>query len=101
MMDKQLELSIPDRVKMLVVNKFGARVFSRKELLDAYKDEYRDSPLDSVCPGDFCVNFKTRQWRKRHAFLFAVKKGQYRIYDPSRDGVWEVNKEGAKQKFDV
>ncbi len=92
------ELTIPDKVKLLVINRFGASVFSRQELLRACKEEHPDIPKDSIMPGDYCVNLKTGRWRKREdRFLFWLKRGSYRIYDRPRDGEWEITKNGVRQ----
>ena len=93
------------RLKLIVVTRFGARVFSRQELLDAWREEYPAKPTSSILPADYCVNRKTGRdtpkgrSSKQHAFLFAVEDGKYRIYDPSRDGKWEVDGEGVRQVF--
>ena len=46
------------RLKLIVVTRFGARVFSRQELLDAWREEYPAKPTSSILPADYCVNRK-------------------------------------------
>ncbi len=97
-MSKSPSLGILERVTLLVVTRFGAGIFSRQELLNAWINEYPNSPTSSVLPADYCVNTKTgRHTPLEHRFLFTVEEGIFRIYDPSRDGTWEIDEDGARQ----
>lgn len=99
-MPKSSELTIRDWVKLLVVTKFGARVFSRQELLEAWREEHPDIPESGVLPADYCVNTKTGRWTPpEQRFLFCVSKGKYRVYDPSRDGGWTISEWGTEQEM--
>ncbi len=79
------ELTIPIKVKQVVKEKFGSRVFSKQELIDALKEKFRNINKSSILPADYCVNKKTGRHSK-WKFLFWIESGKYRMYDPSRDG---------------
>jgi len=93
------ELTILDRVKLVIVSKFGARVFTRQELLDAWRQEYPDiNPEGRVLMSDYCVNTVSgADYPGKYRFLFRVREGEYRIYDPSRDGKWQVTEGKVEQ----
>lgn len=93
------ELTILDRVKLLIVTKFGARLFTRRELLDAWGREYPNiNPEGKVLLSDYCVNTVSgNDYADKYRFLFRVRGGEYRIYDPSRDGNWKVTKGKIQQ----
>lgn len=88
------ELTILDRVKLLVVTKFGARGFTRQELFDAWRREYPDINAEGrILLSDYCVNTVSgSDYPDKYRFLFRVRGGEYRIYDPSRDGKWRVTR---------
>jgi len=92
-------LTTLDRVKLLIVTKFGARVFTRQELLDAWRQEYPNiNPEGRVLLSDYCVNTVSgSDYPDKYRFLFRVAQGEYRIYDPSRDGRWTVTEGKVEQ----
>ena len=97
-MSKLSGLVIRDKLKILIVDQFGAGVFSRQALLSAWIPKYPNNHTSSVLPADYCVNEKTgRHTKPEHRFLFAVEEGKYRIYDPFRDGKWKIDENGARQ----
>lgn len=93
------ELIILDRVKLLIVTRFGSRVFTRQELLDAWRQEYPDiNPEGRVLLSDYCVNtISGSDYPDKYRFLFRVGGGEYRIYDSSRDGKWQVTEGKVEQ----
>lgn len=93
------QLTILDRVKLLIVTKFGARIFTRQELLDAWRLEYPGiDPEGRVLLSDYCVNTVSgSDYPEKYRFLFRVRQGEYRIYDPSRDGKWQVTEGKIEQ----
>ena len=88
------QLTIPAKIKQVVKEKFGSRVFSRQELINALKGKYRNINKKSILPADHCVNMKTGRWTECH-FLFWVGRGKYRMYDQSHDGKWIRSEKGA------
>jgi len=89
------ELRIVDKVKLLVVDKFKARVFTRQELKGEWQKRYPEEKFDErVLIPDYCVNtifgvFDGEITERDDYFLFRIEKGRYRIYDPQRDGKWK------------
>ena len=78
-----------DKLKVVIVNSFRARVFTLQEVKAAWESVYPDSPFKKQSFRVYCVNMKSSKSRlEKHKFLFRVKKGEYRIYDHQRDGRW-------------
>ena len=84
-----------DRLKLVVVNSFGAGVFTAQQLRDAWGSMYRGHPFTKQPIADYCVNMKAghpprpeNHMPEKDMFLFRVKEGVYRMHDPQRDGLW-------------
>lgn len=91
-------LRIVDKVKLLVIEKFEAGIFTSQELKREWEGRYRNDEFEGrVLLSDYCVNtisgYPTDRVapavsRPEDRFLFWIEKGKYRIYDPQRDGRW-------------
>ncbi|MCK4734546.1 MAG: hypothetical protein KAT65_18975 [Methanophagales archaeon] len=83
-----------DKIKLVVIDNFGASVFTRQQLLEKMREKYPDVPEGSILMSDYCVNTVSGgEFSNEYRFLFRVKQGEYRLYDPYRDGKWKKGKQ--------
>jgi len=86
------EVKVADKLKITVINSFRGGVFTGQEIREAWERVHPELPFDGrIIMSDYCVNtisgYGTVSDTDR--FLFRVKQGVYRIYDPQRDGQWQ------------
>lgn len=91
---RQENLRNIDKIKLVVIDNFGASIFTRRQLIEKMREKYLDVPEGSILLSDYCVNtISGSEFQDDYRFLFRVKKGVYRLYDPYRDGKWKNGKQ--------
>lgn len=79
------------------------RVLTTAEVIDLVYAKHTDRPWqrNSIAATliGLSVNHSSSHHyptERRHAFLFSLGAGRYRMWDPARDGTWEVTPNGVQ-----
>lgn len=77
-----------NKIKLCIVDNFGAGIFTRQQLLKYMKRDFSGVPEGSILIADYCVNRKStgQQIEDSERFLYWVGRGKYRLYNPQQDG---------------
>ncbi len=79
-----------NKIKLCIVDNFGAGVFTRPQLLKCMERDFPKVQEGSILVADYCVNRKStgQQIADDERFLYWVGRGKYRLYNPQQDGKW-------------
>ncbi len=94
------------KIRGVIENKWDfGESFSRKELVRAVQEVYKDMDQNVILPADRAINQisgyhkKGDAWEKQEPYLFKLSNGKFERYEPSRHGGYECTDDADGNKI--